>query len=55
LRNKEFWEQDLSLIESLTKTIAYALEEIDINGVEQGFFKILARINFKINLCKIKY
>ncbi|MCF6222451.1 MAG: tagaturonate reductase [Flavobacteriaceae bacterium] len=37
LKNKEFWEQDLSLIESLTKTIAHALEEIEINGVEQGF------------------
>ncbi len=43
LKNIEFWEQDLSLIESLTITIARALEEIDVNGIEQGF------VNFSKN------
>ncbi|MCK5815413.1 MAG: tagaturonate reductase [Flavobacteriaceae bacterium] len=41
LGNQEFWGQDLNLINSLTKAITLGLEEIDQNGIEQGF------INFK--------
>lgn len=37
LENTKFWEQDLSKISGLTDAIAFALEEIENNGVEKGF------------------
>ncbi|WP_316635356.1 tagaturonate reductase [uncultured Flavobacterium sp.] len=44
LQNKNFWDEDLSLIPSLTEAIAIALEEIDTNGVEQGFVNFQKQI-----------
>ena len=38
LSNIEFWGQDLTKINSLTSAIAFALEEIENNGIEKGFF-----------------
>jgi len=43
LENQDFWEQDLSLIESLPKAIALALEEIENNGIEQGFINFTTK------------
>jgi tagaturonate reductase len=37
LENISFWDEDLTKINVLTKAIAIALEEIEINGVEKGF------------------
>jgi len=37
LENQAFWGQNLNLIESLSKAITVALEEIEKNGIEQGF------------------
>lgn len=37
LQNKSFWDEDLTLIPGLTKAITTALEEIDANGIENGF------------------
>ena len=37
LENTDFWERDLTKINSLTHAIAIALEEIDANGIEKGF------------------
>ncbi|NLP58694.1 tagaturonate reductase [Lutibacter sp. B1] len=37
LSNKDFWDQDLSIIPNLTKAIVLALEEIEQNGIENGF------------------
>ena len=34
---KDYWGEDLTQVENLTKAIALALKEIDINGVEKGF------------------
>ncbi len=39
LENKDFWGQNLYVIESLPKAIALALEEIEKRGVEQGFIR----------------
>ena len=37
LENQAFWGQNLNLIESLSKAITVALEEIEKTGIEQGF------------------
>ena len=43
LGNQEFWGQDLNQVNHLSQTITLGLEEIDKNGIEQGF------INFRNN------
>lgn len=45
LQNKNFWDEDLTEIPSLTDSIAKALEEIDANGVEQGFINFQKQLN----------
>ncbi|MEN2413223.1 tagaturonate reductase [Flavobacterium mesophilum] len=45
LQNKSFWDEDLTEIPSLTDAIAKALEEIDANGVEQGFINFQKQFN----------
>ncbi|MFW0739333.1 tagaturonate reductase [Flavobacterium sp. T12S277] len=45
LQNKNFWDEDLTLLPGLTKAIAVALEEIDANGVENGFANFQKQIN----------
>lgn len=37
LSNKEYWDQDLTKIENLSNAIAFALAEIDANGIKSGF------------------
>jgi tagaturonate reductase len=37
LRNTNFWDQDLTKINTLPQAIALALEEIEANGIEKGF------------------
>ncbi|QOD60218.1 tagaturonate reductase [Polaribacter haliotis] len=37
LSNKEYWGQDLTKIENLSNAIAFALAEIDSNGIKSGF------------------
>jgi tagaturonate reductase len=37
LQNVSLWDEDLTKIDGLTKAIAIALEEIEINGIEKGF------------------
>ncbi|UUW08174.1 tagaturonate reductase [Flavobacterium plurextorum] len=44
LQNKSFWDEDLTEISGLTKAITIALEEIDANGIEDGFAKFQERI-----------
>src|SRR5690606_34928478 len=41
LANKEFWDQDLNLIEGLGTAVSKALNEIENDGIERGF------LNFK--------
>jgi tagaturonate reductase len=45
LQNKSFWDEDLTLIPGLTKAIAIALEEIDANGIENGFANFQKQLN----------
>ncbi|WP_291287257.1 tagaturonate reductase [Flavobacterium sp.] len=45
LQNKNFWDEDLTLLPGLTNAIAVALEEIDANGVENGFANFQKQIN----------
>ena len=44
LDNQNFWGQNLNRIESLSEAIAISLEEIDKNGIEQGFIHFKERI-----------
>lgn len=37
LSNQEYWGEDLTKIEKLSNTIAFALAEIDANGIEGGY------------------
>jgi tagaturonate reductase len=37
LANTEFWGEDLTKIEGLTNAIVLALNEIEVNGIEQGY------------------
>ena len=37
LKNEEFWGEDLTRIEGLADAVALALEEIESNGIQQGF------------------
>lgn len=37
LENTSFWDEDLTTVDGLTEAIAYALKEVDENGVEKGF------------------
>lgn len=37
LSNKNYWDEDLTKVDGLSKAIALALEEIDTNGIEVGF------------------
>ena len=37
LKNEEFWDEDLTTIKGLVGAIAVALEEIETDGIEQGF------------------
>jgi tagaturonate reductase len=37
LRNKEYWDEDLTKVKNLTEAVALALKEIDANGIEKGF------------------
>lgn len=45
LQNKNFWDEDLTAIPNLTKAITTALEEIDANGIENGFVNFQKQIN----------
>jgi tagaturonate reductase len=45
LQNKSFWDEDLTLVPGLTKAIAIGLEEIDANGIENGFANFQKQIN----------
>ncbi|OMQ10495.1 tagaturonate reductase [[Flexibacter] sp. ATCC 35103] len=45
LQNKSFWDEDLTEIPGLTKAITVALEEIDANGIENGFANFQKQIN----------
>lgn len=45
LQNKSFWDEDLTEIPGLTKAITIALEEIDANGVENGFANFQKKLN----------
>lgn len=45
LQNKSFWDEDLTLVPGLTKGITAALEEIDANGIENGFANFQKQIN----------
>jgi tagaturonate reductase len=47
LTNTEFWGEDLTQIEDLSEAIVFALNEIETNGIEQGF------INFEKSYHKI--
>ena len=47
LQNKSFWDEDLTEIPGLTKAITIALEEIDSNGVENGFANFQKKLNKK--------
>ena len=38
LKNAEYWGEDLTRNKPLVKAIAVALEEIESNGIEQGFY-----------------
>lgn len=37
LSNKEYWGEDLTKVKNLSKAIAFALNEIETKGVEEGF------------------
>ena len=37
LSNAEYWGKDLTKVENLSQAIAFALKEIDANGIEVGF------------------
>jgi tagaturonate reductase len=37
LANTEFWGEDLTKIDGLTVALVFALNEIESNGIEQGF------------------
>ena len=37
LSNIDFWEEDLTKINSLTEDLILALTEIEVNGIENGF------------------
>ena len=37
LSNAEYWGEDLTKVENLSEAIAFALKEIDANGIEVGF------------------
>ncbi|WP_264522523.1 tagaturonate reductase [Flavobacterium sp. N2469] len=52
LQNKSFWDEDLTEISGLTKAITIALEEIDANGIEDGFAKFQERIKKKKKIKK---
>lgn len=45
LQNKSFWDEDLTEIPGLTKAITIALEEIDANGIENGFANFQTQLN----------
>ncbi|BFM45501.1 tagaturonate reductase [Flavobacterium sp. CFS9] len=45
LQHKSFWDEDLTLVPGLTKAITAALEEIDANGIENGFANFQKQIN----------
>ncbi len=44
LKNDDFWGTDLTKTHNLTKAICWALQEIDRNGIELGFFNFQDRI-----------
>lgn len=46
LQNENFWNMDLTNINTLTDAIAAALEEIDTNGIEKGFARFRERFSF---------
>jgi len=37
LSNTEYWGEDLTRVENLPEAIAFALKEIDANGIEEGY------------------
>ena len=37
LANTEFWGEDLTKIEGLSEAVVFALNEIEANGIENGF------------------
>lgn len=45
LQKKEYWDTDLTAVPQLEQTIALALEELDQNGVEEGFKAFTAKQN----------
>lgn len=45
LQHKSFWDEDLTLVPGLTKAITVALEEIDANGIENGFASFQKQMN----------
>lgn len=48
LQNIDFWEEDLTKVKGLSKALVLALNEIESNGIKQGY------INFKeeVSICK---
>jgi tagaturonate reductase len=34
---EDYWGEDLTHVENLTEAIAFALKEIETNGIEKGF------------------
>jgi tagaturonate reductase len=37
LANTDFWDEDLNKVEGLSQTLVHALNEIEANGIQQGF------------------
>ncbi|PDS26620.1 tagaturonate reductase [Flavobacterium branchiophilum] len=37
LANTDFWDEDLNKVEGLSKALVHALNEIEANGIQQGF------------------
>ncbi|MGM1056528.1 MAG: tagaturonate reductase [Bacteroidota bacterium] len=45
LQKKEYWDIDLTTVTKLEETIAFALEKLDQNGVEEGYKAFTAKQN----------
>lgn len=45
LENTEFWEKDLTKIAGLSEAVVLALNEIDANGIEEGFMNFKNKFN----------
>lgn len=45
LANTDFWGEDLTKIEGLSQALVLALNEIETNGIEQGFINFSKKLN----------